>query len=266
MPRPGAPPGGRKLAPARLAKGADASGLPARRRATSIRNRWSQTPAKPGVTGNVGQAVAPGLAIEQRSRRRRRSTTTPARVRLNRRSRVAEHRGRSASQLLVARRVVARRRSRGGGGRATRSRTSSGAAAKSIGVEPWRRAKCVDGDGSGDETVDGSVDRVGGAGEARGGSGERRGVDPRRRQGREQPPDADAEEARVGVHRIVVPASPAAAVVAARRARGTSRNGRKSDEAVEVDLAAHGGEAEDAGAALEAHQEGLGLVVAVMGE
>ena len=32
-----------------------------------------------------------------------------------------------------------------------------------------------------------------------------------------------------------------------------------------VDLAAHGGEAEDAGAARQPQQEGLGLVVAVMG-
>ena len=43
--------------------------------------------------------------------------------------------------------------------------------------------------------------------------------------------------------------------------------GPEEDEAVEVDFAAHGGEAEDAGAALEAHQEGLGLVVeAVRGQ
>ena len=133
-----------------------------------------------------------------------------------------------------------------------------------IGVERGDR-EGVNGDGSNDETVNGSVNCIGSAGEASGGSGKRLGVDPRCRQGREEPAHADAEEARVAVHRIFVSREPG---TQGRRGEADARHGKEGpgkDEAVEVDLAAHGGKAEDAGAALEAHQEGLGLVVEAVG-
>jgi hypothetical protein len=72
-------------------------------------------------------------------------------------------------------------------------------------------------------------------------------------------------EARVAVHRVVVGDEPGRRGGGGEPGARHAEEGAEEDEAVEVDLAPHGGEAEDAGAALEAHQEGLGLVLEAVG-
>ena len=79
-------------------------------------------------------------------------------------------------------------------------------------------------------------------------------------------PDPRAQKTRIAVHRIVDrDQSGGGGGCGEPRSRNVEER-PEDDDAVAVDHPAHRGEPEDARAALETHQKGLGLIVAVMGE
>ena len=129
------------------------------------------------------------------------------------------------------------------------------------------RREAVDGTGLREQRGGLAVDGVGRGGQTNRRGGEFRRVDPGLGKARQGAADTDAGEARIVVHGIV------------RRARDRRRRqwrqaapagqpgkGRSESDLADIDRRAHGGEAEHPCPPLQAQEEGLGDVVAVVGE